>query len=533
MTGRGRTVAVWVLLLVLALAAVGLGMRGPKAAAPRAPASADIYGQAPRVSAEALLFSVQAGDVIYTGIRGNGDLVAWLRDDETAVRVEAPLPQSLLVAIAAQGLVTQPLPIAGADEDADPIDEASPLVDLLAIILVLAVLLVGLVVWRRRQTKAQGGIMEMRKSTARRLESASQLRFDDIGGAVEVKERLGDVIACLRDPEGWAKAGVRLPRGVLLEGPPGCGKTMMARAVAGEAGVPVFVLSASELVEMFVGVGASRVRDMFEQARAAAPAVLFIDELDAIGRRRGAGVMSAAHDEREQTLNQLLVGLDGVEAQKGARGHLVVMAATNRADILDPALLRPGRFDVKLRMGPPDEAGRAAVLRLHTKGRALGQDVALEKLAAETAGLTGAELELVCAEATLRAARRSGGPGSTAVVGAADLQHGLAQVRRPTADFDALDAVLIESQGQIARPGVPLQVHLELIDGSERSGQLVWIDASWVKLRGPAPEGAAEGGGAACLVPKSQLRGIRPAGVVESADQAASLRQIPQTPGVG
>jgi AAA+ superfamily predicted ATPase len=564
MSPRARTALIWVALLLLALAAVSLGMRAPGgggrqgAVAGRAPAhdqTADLYDAVPAVGPEVLLFSLNAGDVIYTGIRADGDVVAWLQGEAMPLRVEGPVPSDLLQAIQDRGLVLQPLPAAfddGADDgaydgayDADgaelvPADD--PLVDLLAIVLVAAVLLIGLVVWRRRQVKAQGGIMEMRKSTARRLETASQLRFDDIGGAVEVKERLADVIACLRDPEGWAKAGVRLPRGVLLEGPPGCGKTMMARAVAGEAGVPVFVLSASELVEMFVGVGASRVRDMFEQARAAAPAVLFIDELDAIGRRRGAGVMSAAHDEREQTLNQLLVGLDGVDAPQGKRGHLVVMAATNRADILDPALLRPGRFDIKLRMGPPDASGRAAVLRLHTKGRVMGQDVQIEALAEQTAGLSGAELELICAEATLRAARRAGGPGSTAVVGAADLAHGLAQVRRPTADFDVLDAVLIESQGQIARPPVPLEVVLDLLDGTERRGQLVWIDASWVKLRAPVgavTDGAPAAGGAtepveaAILVPKAQLRGIRARGPLAAADAAATLRQLPQAPGVG
>ena len=567
MSPRARTALVWVALLLLALAAVSLGMRAPGAdrhargALPHALPHAtqdDPYDAIAAVSPDVLMFSLNAGDVIYTGVKADGDVVAWLQGEAMPLRVEGPIPSDVRQAIEDRGLVLQPLAAAfdegddagayaGDGDGAEVVHADDPLVDLLAIVLVAAVVLVGLVVWRRRQVKSQGGIMEMRKSTARRLETASQLHFDDIGGAVEVKERLGDVIACLRDPEGWAKAGVRLPRGVLLEGPPGCGKTMMARAVAGEAGVPVFVLSASELVEMFVGVGASRVRDMFEQARAAAPAVLFIDELDAIGRRRGAGVMSAAHDEREQTLNQLLVGLDGVDAPQGKRGHLVVMAATNRADILDPALLRPGRFDIKLRMGPPDAAGRAAVLRLHTRGRVMGQDVQLEALAEQTAGLSGAELELICAEATLRAARRAGGPGSTAVVGAADLAHGLAQVRRPTADFDVLDAVLIESQGQIARPPVPLEVVLDLLDGTERRGQLVWIDASWVKLRAPvgaaadgaAAGGAAENGGederidAAILVPKAQLRGIRARGPLAPADAAATLRQLPQAPGVG
>ncbi|HLK45113.1 MAG TPA: ATP-dependent zinc metalloprotease FtsH, partial [Acidimicrobiales bacterium] len=228
-----------------------------------------------------------------------------------------------------------------------------------------------------------------------------QVTFDDVAGADEAKAELQEEVDFLRHPQKYHDLGARIPRGVLLVGPPGTGKTLLARAVAGEAGVPFFSLSGSEFVEMFVGVGASRVRDLFAQAKAAAPAIVFIDELDAVGRRRGAG-FGAVNDEREQTLNQLLVEMDGFDE----RHEVIVLAATNRPDVLDPALLRPGRFDRRVTVQPPDRAGRAEILRVHTRGIPLGPDVDLDAIAASTPGMVGADLANLANEAALLAARR-------------------------------------------------------------------------------------------------------------------------------
>lgn len=517
MSPRLRTASIWVALLLMAVLALFVGMSTPDA--PRTAPLAAI-----ELAPEQLADQIRSGEIGVLALDADGALVGWGVDGGGPFRASAPLTPDLLRAMGERGQHLAPL---GPDPEAAE-GGGDPLGVAMAALLIILVVLVALVVWlrARKQQSGAGGIMEMRKTTARALEEHSRLRFTDVGGAEPIKDRLADVIACLKDPEGWAKAGVRLPRGVLLEGPPGCGKTMMARAVAGEAGVPVFVLSASELVEMFVGVGASRVRDTFEQARKAAPAVLFIDELDAIGRRRGAGATSSAHDEREQTLNQLLVCLDGAEAHKGKQGFLVVMAATNRADILDPALLRPGRFDVKLRLGLPDLAGRRQILGLHTRGRTLGGDVDLDALAAQTEGMSGAELELMSVEATLRAVRRAGGPNQTPVLGAEDLAAGRLAARSTLTDFDVLDAVLIESQGQLARPAAPLQVRLTLADGTEHRGRLLWMDSAWIKLEG------AEGG-PAVLLPKAQLRGAVAEGRVGAADAEATLRQLPRAVGVG
>jgi AAA+ superfamily predicted ATPase len=518
MSPRLRTASIWVALILMAVLALFVGMSTPEA-----PQSAPMAAQ--ELGPDQMAEQIRIGEIGVLAIDVDGALVGWGVDGGGPYRASAPLTPGLLRAMGERGQHLAPL---GPDPGADEATGGDPLGVVMAALLIVLVALVALVVWlrARKQQAGAGGIMEMRKTTARALEERSRLRFADVGGAEPIKDRLADVIACLKDPEGWAKAGVRLPRGVLLEGPPGCGKTMMARAVAGEAGVPVFVLSASELVEMFVGVGASRVRDTFEQARKAAPAVLFIDELDAIGRRRGAGATSSAHDEREQTLNQLLVCLDGAEAHKGKQGFLVVMAATNRADILDPALLRPGRFDVKLRLGLPDLAGRRQILALHTRGRTLGGDVDLDAQAEQTEGMSGAELELMCVEATLRAVRRAGGPAQTPLLGAADLAAGRLAARSTLTDFDVLDAVLIESQGQLARPAAPLQVRLTLADGAEHRGRLLWMDSAWIKLEG------AEGG-PAVLLPKAQLRGAVAEGRVGAADAEATLRQLPRAVGVG
>ena len=243
-----------------------------------------------------------------------------------------------------------------------------------------------------------GRVMNFGKSKDKKN---NKVRFSDVAGAEEEKQELVEVVEFLRDPRKFLALGARIPSGVLLEGPPGTGKTLLAKAVAGEAGVPFFSISGSDFVEMFVGVGASRVRDLFENAKKNAPSIIFIDEIDAVGRRRGAG-MGGGHDEREQTLNQMLVEMDGFEGDEG----VIVMAATNRSDVLDPALLRPGRFDRKILVGRPDVKGREAILKVHAKNKPLAKDVDLKMIAKQTPGFVGADLENLLNEAALQAARR-------------------------------------------------------------------------------------------------------------------------------
>ncbi|ATO54663.1 ATP-dependent zinc metalloprotease FtsH [Loigolactobacillus coryniformis] len=252
----------------------------------------------------------------------------------------------------------------------------------------------------------QGGgnnrVMNFGKSKVKPADKkANKVRFSDVAGAEEEKQELVEVVEFLKDPRKFVSLGARIPAGVLLEGPPGTGKTLLAKAVAGEAGVPFYSISGSDFVEMFVGVGASRVRDLFEQAKKSAPAIIFIDEIDAVGRKRGNG-MGGGHDEREQTLNQLLVELDGFTGSEG----VIVIAATNRSDVLDPALLRPGRFDRKILVGSPDVKGREAILKVHAKNKPLADDVDLKVLAKTTPGFVGADLENLLNEAALVAARR-------------------------------------------------------------------------------------------------------------------------------
>lgn len=265
-------------------------------------------------------------------------------------------------------------------------------------------LFVILMAWiGRRAAMGQAGLTNIGRSKAREYSlDRPEVTFNDVAGVDEAKQELQEVVDFLREPEKYHKIGARIPRGVLLVGAPGTGKTLMARAVAGEAGVPFFSISGSEFVEMFVGVGASRVRDLFEKAKAYSPAIIFIDEIDAVGRRRGTG-MGNVNDEREQTLNQLLVEMDGFDE----RHETIVIAATNRPDVLDPALLRPGRFDRQVTVSLPDRRGREQILRIHTKELALGPDVNLDVLAKSTTGFSGADLANLCNEAALNAARES------------------------------------------------------------------------------------------------------------------------------
>jgi len=269
------------------------------------------------------------------------------------------------------------------------------------------ILLVALFVFlmRRAAGAGAGGLMSFGRSRARRVEGADQkVTFEDVAGIDEAKEELTEIVDFLKNPDKYARLGGKIPRGVLLSGAPGTGKTLLARAVAGEAGVPFFQMSASEFVEMIVGVGASRVRDLFQQAKAAAPAIIFIDELDAIGRSRASGAanISGGHDEREQTLNQILTEMDGFDPRTG----VIVLGATNRPEILDPALLRPGRFDRRVSVQAPDRAGRDAILRVHTRSVPLAPEVDLAAIASSTPGMVGADLANLVNEAALLAARR-------------------------------------------------------------------------------------------------------------------------------
>ncbi|MGB7874703.1 MAG: ATP-dependent zinc metalloprotease FtsH [Anaerolineales bacterium] len=264
------------------------------------------------------------------------------------------------------------------------------------------ILLIAAMAWMGRQTlKSQSGIFNFGHSKPRQYDQERpEVTFEDVAGAEEAKEELSEVVEFLRNPQKYHNIGARIPRGVLLIGPPGTGKTLLARAVSGEAEVPFYTISASEFVEMFVGVGASRVRDLFEKAKASAPAIIFIDELDAVGRRRGAG-LGAVNDEREQTLNQLLVEMDGFDD----RHEVILIAATNRPDVLDPALLRPGRFDREITVGLPDRRGREGILKIHTRGLRLAPDVSLLLVSRSTTGFSGADLANLCNEAALIAAR--------------------------------------------------------------------------------------------------------------------------------
>ncbi len=293
------------------------------------------------------------------------------------------------------------------EHNVDPVVRDVPAQNLLfsmivPILIGLVVLVFFFVLMNNAQGQSSGNsrMMNFGKSRARLSTGAdNKIKLDDVAGLVEEKEQLAEIIEFLRDPEKFTKVGARIPKGVLLEGAPGTGKTLLARAVAGEAGVPFFSISGSDFVEMFVGVGASRVRDLFSDAKKNAPCIIFIDEIDAVARRRGTG-MGGGHDEREQTLNQLLVEMDGFGVNEG----IIVMAATNRVDILDPAILRPGRFDRKITVARPDVRGREEILKVHARNKPLAEDVELESIAQTTAGFTGADLENLLNEAAINAA---------------------------------------------------------------------------------------------------------------------------------
>jgi len=293
----------------------------------------------------------------------------------------------------------------GISFDVHPVKTAPPALGILGNLLFPAILIGGLILLARRSNGMPGGpgqAMQFGKTKARfAMEAETGVVFDDVAGVNEAKQDLQEVVTFLKKPEKFTSVGARIPKGVLLVGPPGTGKTLLAKAIAGEAGVPFFSLSGSEFVEMFVGVGASRVRDLFEQAKKNAPCIVFIDEIDAVGRQRGAG-MGGGNDEREQTLNQLLTEMDGFEGNSG----IIIVAATNRPDVLDSALMRPGRFDRQVTVDRPDYAGRLQILNVHAKDKTLSKDVDLDKVARRTPGFTGADLANLLNEAAILAARK-------------------------------------------------------------------------------------------------------------------------------
>jgi cell division protease FtsH len=306
----------------------------------------------------------------------------------------APADDQLLSELRSKGVVV----------NAKPLDEGRSFIADLLLFFGPTILLVALFVFLARRGAGAAGLSGLGRSRAKRYDAATTPRttFEDVAGIDEAEDELEEIVDFLRNPDKYRRLGATIPKGVLLSGPPGTGKTLLARALAGEADVPFFSISASEFIEMVVGVGASRVRDLFTQAKTAAPSIIFIDELDAIGRQRGGGASLGGHDEREQTLNQILTEMDGFTGAEG----VIVLASTNRPDVLDPALLRPGRFDRRITVNPPDVRGRKAILEVHTRSVPLDPDVDLAGIAATTPGMVGADLRNLINEAALLAARR-------------------------------------------------------------------------------------------------------------------------------
>ena len=345
-----------------------------------------------KVPFSSFLKNVEDGRVVRVDIKGNN--IDGILADGTSFSTYAPNDPNLVEKLTAKGV----------NITASPLDDKMP--SLLGVLLSWfpMLLLIGVWVFFMRQMQGgKGGAMGFGKSKAKLLsESRGKVTFNDVAGIDEAKEEVEEIVEFLKNPKKFSKLGGKMPRGALLIGPPGTGKTLLARAIAGEANVPFFTISGSDFVEMFVGVGASRVRDMMEQGKKNAPCIIFIDEIDAVGRSRGAG-LGGGNDEREQTLNQLLVEMDGFDTHEG----VIIIAATNRPDVLDPALLRPGRFDRQVVVSNPDILGREAILKVHIKSIIVGPDVKLRTIARGTPGFSGADLANLCNEAALLAARKN------------------------------------------------------------------------------------------------------------------------------
>jgi len=375
--------------------------------------------QAPEpISLSELAQKIQAGQVAKVTVSGEDIQVGFTKATNQADRIarreyDIPLTQTLT------GLGVSPADLSSVNIHYEAPSNSSNWLALLINLLPL-VFIGGLFFILFRQTQGSNNqALSFGKSRARLFTGDKPtITFDDIAGADEAKQELEEVVEFLKEPQKFAALGARIPKGVLLVGPPGTGKTLMAKAVSGEAGVPFFSISGSEFVEMFVGVGASRVRDLFEQAKRNSPCIIFIDEIDAVGRYRGTG-LGGSHDEREQTLNQILVEMDGF----GTDTNVILIAATNRPDILDPALLRPGRFDRRVTMDRPDIQGRRAILNVHAKGKPMAPEVDLEVIARQTPGFVGADLENVVNEAAILAARRS-----KRAIGMSELQEAVERI---------------------------------------------------------------------------------------------------------
>ncbi|MEC7240793.1 MAG: ATP-dependent zinc metalloprotease FtsH [Myxococcota bacterium] len=379
MRNHGRTILLWAFIALLVLMAFVV-------------AGNQEQQQAIKLPYSVLLEKIENNEVESLTIQGE-EITGVLKDNRT-LEANGPDPAS-------QEFFLRSLAETDIDYNYEPKPEQSWFVVLLLNSLPILLILLFFIFMMRQLQGGGGKAMSFGKSKAKLLsETGRRMTFEDVAGADEAKEELEEIIHFLKDPRKFTRLGGRIPKGVLLMGPPGTGKTLLARAVAGEAGVPFFSISGSDFVEMFVGVGASRVRDLFEQGKKNAPCIVFIDEIDAVGRHRGAG-LGGGHDEREQTLNQLLVEMDGFESNEG----VIIVAATNRPDVLDPALLRPGRFDRRIIVSAPDFKGRLGILKVHTRRTPLGEDVDLETLAKGAVGFNGAQLENLVNEAALMAAR--------------------------------------------------------------------------------------------------------------------------------
>ncbi|MCZ7667337.1 MAG: ATP-dependent zinc metalloprotease FtsH [Chloroflexi bacterium] len=358
------------------------------------------FNRADQVSMQAVMTAVEKGKV--EAITVTGDRLEVKMEDGTIVSTTKFSRDSLAGIFEYYGITPEQL-----EDVALQVKDQSLWNNLFSIVFSIGPILLLIWIFSRGFRQMQGGggnnIFGFGRSRAKDLNDSNRpsVTFDDVAGVEESKMELAEVVQFLREPEKFVQVGARIPKGVLMVGPPGTGKTLLARAVAGEAGVPFFHISGSEFVEMFVGVGASRVRDLFDKAKQAAPSIVFVDEIDAVGRQRGAG-LGGGHDEREQTLNQILVEMDGFDNKT----NVIVMAATNRADILDPALMRPGRFDRKVYVDLPDVRGRELILKVHARGKPIGSDVSFPDVARLTAGFSGADLENLMNEAAIFAARR-------------------------------------------------------------------------------------------------------------------------------